>query len=236
MKKLIPLLFMLVLAGCATVQKHSLEVTGYTKPLPQYPLKAMVYYKPKVEGSQLFEMEFNQYGTEQTGYFRVAYGPIIFKKFDSAFNKMFKETERSLVADRSTRLLEAKSKNSDLVGDIELINRSFKWKDEEGLMEGYVKGMLNPFPRKIKYSATTEFGMKISFHKPDGSAIYEKTYPYSVTDAFYMQPSSPEKSLLDISNEQFSKGVDEIIGRMADDLKYSEAFIELVNARAQGKI
>jgi len=236
MKKLIPLLLLLVLAGCATASKYQLQITEYEKPLPKYPLKASVYYKPNVKDSQLFEMEYNQFGSNALGTFKAGYGAITFTKFNSAFSKMFRETERSLVADRPTRLLEAQSKNTDLLCDIEFSDYSFDSKQKEGFMEGMVKGMFNPFPRKIEYSAESKFNIKLSFYKPDGSVVLEKTYPYSVAESIYYDMAGCLMALYEASNEQIKKGVDEIIGRMSDNLKYSDSFIELVNARAQGKI
>ena len=88
MKKLIPLLLLLVLAGCATASRYQLHITEYEKPLPKYPLKLTAYYKPNVEGSQLFEMEYNQFGSKALGTFKAGYGAITFTKFNSAFSKL----------------------------------------------------------------------------------------------------------------------------------------------------
>lgn len=225
MKRLVPFLFLLILAGCATAkQSYHYEIKEYVKPLPNYPLTAAVYYKPRVEGSQLFEMEFNQYGTAKTGYFRVAFGSITFTKFNSAFKKMFKETQRSLVTDRPTRLLETKSKNYDLLCDIELVEHSFRWEKQEGFAEGYVKQMFNPLPRKVEYKAATDFKIKVSFYAADGSVVLEKTYPYAASEPAYLSLTNWTAVLLETGNRHFSNGVDEIISKVADDLRNSEKF------------
>lgn len=230
MKELISLLFLLVLAGCATTQSYDLQVTEYEKPLPHYPLKLTAYYKPNLEGNQLIELEYKEYKAK-AGHFRVVYGSIIVKKFDSAFARMFRETERSLVSDRATRLLEAKSKDSDLLCDIKLLNNSFKWEKQEGFVKDVVKGILNPFPRKSEYSAETDFEIKISFYKPDGSVMTESTYPYAITEPLYLSLSEWAQPLLEKSNGQFSRGIDEIIGRAVDDLSNLEEFKKLVSSR-----
>ncbi len=229
MKKLIPLLFLLVLTGCATTSSYQLEITGYERPLPKYPLKAIVYYLPKVENSQLLEMEYNQFGNKQWGTFKVAYGTIIFTKFESALGNIFKEKQRSMVADRPTRLLEAKSKNSDLLCEIELAKHEFKWEKQEGFVEGMVKGMFNPLPRKTEHAATSNFEIKAVFYRPDGSVVLERAYPYSETQSVYFNIGNWNVVLFEASNEQFKRGVDEIIDRIAGDLRDSKEFTELVN-------
>lgn len=233
MKKLIfSLFFLVIVAGCATTPKtYDYEIQNYAKQLASYPLKAGIYYQPDVKGNQLLEMEYNQYGTDKTGYYRVVYGAIVVKKFDSAFARMFTKPERSYVADLPTRFLEAKSKNLDLLCEIKLLKKSFKSEKQEGIVKSLAKAIIIPLPTKTQYSATTELEMRICFHTPDGTVTFEKTYPFTTTESVYISLDDWTKILLDSSNNQFSNGIDEIISRMADDLGNSEKFNELVDSR-----
>lgn len=256
MKKLIPFLFLFILTGCAITQSYLFNVEDYCKPLPSYPLKLLVYYQPNIEGNQLLEKETVLYRnttsicyrfaatgehlledpaekiTKKFGQFKILYGSFIVKKFSSAFNEMFKEVKRSYSADRTERLLEAESNNSDLLCEIVKVKHEFELKKLESSAEMFVKAILmGPFLRKAPYECRTDAEIKVTFYQPDGSVLSERIYPYSLVEPLDVYENEVFNGVVRQSNEQFGKGVDEIISQAVEDLKNSEEFKELKNSK-----
>ena len=135
---------------------------------------------------------------------------------------MFEEAERSYVADLKTRLLELKSKKLDLLCDVVKVTQVFKFDKRKKFDKTLIKEI---HAEHSPYIGKTDIEIKVSFYLPDGSVLSQKTYAYGIAEP--MSKGSFE-AVVNKSNGQFSRGVDEILTEAIRNLTGSEKFKQLI--------
>lgn len=227
MKKIIALLLIFSLTSPVPAfafwgkKDHFTDIKDYAGYTENCSLKLLLYYKPCLEGNMLFDSEYFQYGTAKTGTYRMLYGYIITKKFNSAFNKMFKAVERSHVEDLKVKLLEAKSKDADLVCDVNLINKSFMFDKRRKFSKEILETLSG---RKPPYVSQTDVEIEVAFYLTDGSVASKKTYSRTIYEPVYKRTVA---AIADRVNYDFAKGVEEILTEAINDLTNSEKFKQI---------